>query len=700
MERINIFGDVRAEHDHEMLDRAFHESQNYRTLLESNDRFLVVGRRGTGKSALTYKLAKDWYERKWWPIVIAPTEEQVIGLRPLAELFGESVTRIRAGIKLVWRYAMLLEVASLCESNYKTAGVFRDCEILQAHLRDWRKLAGGPFDKMRTVLRGHLSEIQRPEDRIADLPSLLQLNRLTDEVHQLVDARKKNLVILIDRLDEGYEPDVIGVGIVDGIIYGTDDVRNALGASFQAIIFLRDNIFRAVQIEDRDFSRNLEGQVLRLHWDPEELFYMVCKRIRTAFSIERESDIKVWNAITAGSLRGREGFRTCLRLTLYRPRDVIALLNSAIDQARRQHRDILIEEDFQSSAKQISTSRLEDLGKEYENVFPGITKLTLSFANEPATLLVSDAKEKVRTFFGDSTLSAEIQQHLRILGSEQEVLKALYGVGFLGFFDRQSGSWTFSHDGKRPDKEIETCDLLMIHPCYWNALNLRKDDLEKSAAEQIYDEYEITIYSQSAEQRSTRLGQIISTLGSIPLGTEGAHNFEEWCKQAIEIAFARELTNVQLHPNKGSVQRRDIVATNQGLRGFWKRIRDDYSTRQVIFEVKNIEQIGIDEYRQMNGYLAREYGSIGFIICRDKQQGLLKGRELEAFREFYFQEKVIVKVTGTMLTSILSKLRSPAKVDAGDLTLERQLDTHIRVYANGQGVCTRRKGHGRTDGGE
>ena len=132
------------------------------------------------------------------------------------------------------------------------------------------------------------------------------------------------------------------------------------------------------------------------------------------------------------------------------------------------------------------------------------------------------------------------------------------------------------------------------------------------------------------------------------------------------------------------MQRRDIVATNQGIRGFWKRIRDDYETRQVIFEVKNFEEIGIEEYRQMNGYLAREYGRLGFIICRDKQAGLVKGRELEAFREFYLQGKVIVKITASTLTSILSKLRSPAKIDAGDLALDKQLDTHICLYASGQ----------------
>lgn len=695
MTKVNVFGDVRAEHDHAMLDESFFESQNYRTLFESRDRFIAVGRRGTGKSALTYRLSKDWAVRKNLRLVIAPSEEQVIGLRPAAGLFGDTVSKIRAGIKLAWRYALLMEIAAICQNNYKLAGEVQKYETLRTHLKAWTSRGTCLFERLRSVLRERLQGIKDPEDRIADLPSLLQLNRITEEVVKLTESLKQDLIILIDRLDEGYEPDTVGIGIVDGILYGTDEVRSALGDHVRAIVFLRDNIFRAVQVEDKDFSRNLESQVLRLHWDPEELFYMVCKRIRAAFKVERESDIKVWNAITANELHGREGFKKCLRLTLYRPRDVIALLNAAIEHARRQLRETLIEEDFDESSKHISVTRFDDLGKEYETVFPGIKQVTVSFANGPAQFSLQEGVKTIRKVLDDPGLDGKALQHLRILGAEEDIVKALYGVGFLGIQDRQSSSWVFSHDGKRPDKVTSSDDVLMIHPCYWNALNLQRDELEPGAAEQIFDEYEITIHSQSAEQRATSLGRLISELTAIPLGTEGAVQFEDWCKRVVEIAFAKELTNVQLHPNQSAVQRRDIVATNQGVDGFWKRIRDDYQTRQVIFEVKNFEEIGIEEYRQVNGYLTREYGNMGFIVCRDKQAGLMKGRELEAFREFYFQGKVILKITAATLTSVLSKLRNPSKIDAGDIALDHQLDLHIRLYSTGQTEASAQKKRGR-----
>ncbi|HED4444508.1 TPA: ATP-binding protein, partial [Pasteurella multocida] len=62
MNKINShpFGDTTAENDHVMLQSAFIETPDFRTLIESDDRTIVVGRRGTGKSALFIRLQKHW----------------------------------------------------------------------------------------------------------------------------------------------------------------------------------------------------------------------------------------------------------------------------------------------------------------------------------------------------------------------------------------------------------------------------------------------------------------------------------------------------------------------------------------------------------------------------------------------------------------------------------------------------------------
>jgi hypothetical protein len=72
--RANILGDLRAEYDHQMLKSAFLETADYKTLIDTTDRPIVVGRRGTGKSALSYRLEHHWRSAsRVDTIALAPT---------------------------------------------------------------------------------------------------------------------------------------------------------------------------------------------------------------------------------------------------------------------------------------------------------------------------------------------------------------------------------------------------------------------------------------------------------------------------------------------------------------------------------------------------------------------------------------------------------------------------------------------------
>ena len=500
-------------------------------------------------------------------------------------------------------------------------------------------------------------------------------------------------MVIVDRLDEGYEQDDVGIGIVDGIIYGADDLRNRT-KNIKSVLFLRDNIFRAIQAADHDFTRNVEGSVLRLHWDTQELFYLVCKRIRIAFGLQVESDTKLWNSVTSNELHGREGFRACLNLTLYRPRDLISLLNTAFYNARKQGRQTLIPQDLQASATHISSLRYDDLRKEYSSVFPGIGEITRAVSRNGAKFTLEEGISALDELAASVDLDRSTDLHMRILGGSEEVLKTLYGIGFVGVADDATSNYLFSHDGKKPERLFDSRAQLLIHPCYWNALGVQEGEITGVNTQEIFDEYEITISSQVKEQRDLRIGRMISELSQIAPGAEDAGQFEDWCKRALDLIAARRLTNIQLKPNGNAAARRDIVATNNATEGFWRRIREDYGSRQIVFEIKNYERLGIDEYRQANSYLVNEYGRFAFIVCRDKQKELSKGADLDAFREFYLSHRtMIVKLTANFIVSMLSKLRSPQKYDTTDDHLEKHLDTHIRLYASGQSdvVLTRKR---------
>ena len=704
--RPNAFGDLRAEADRAMLDHTFLETADYRTLIETSDRPIIVGRRGTGKSALAMRLQRYWEHDDHTAVVaIAPEEHQAIGLRPRIELFGAEFPKIRAASRLLWRFALIMEATHALMPTYKfkkAAGF----SILQPHVNAWLDSGADIFDRCLSTLRRVTLANAHPDERIAALSQSLCLTAVETAIQEACDQATTSVVFIIDRLDEGYAPDQTGTGLIAGLVHAAIDLKIRV-AGIKPDIFLRDNLFRAVQQLDPDYSRNIEGSVLRLHWDFQSLWQFAASRLRRALQIEQESTLRIWNACAAGDLKGRDGFHKCLQHTLYRPRDLLALLNEAFYQASKNSQSQIVGGNVDSAARTISRTRLDDLRKEYRAILPGLQNYVAAFAGHEPDLTVETALRLLATTIEAGSADSRIQQDFYILKDPWDVLRALYSVGFVGVYDNSAGAFVFCHDGRAPDRELAKPDRVLVHPCYWMALNCVRSELEATEVEEIYDEYDIEVSSETPEIRNARIRELIDSLVTIPLGSAGATQFEEWCHGALRICFAKGLRNVELKPNKGATSRRDVVATNLGEGGAWRRIYEDYGTRQVTFEIKNVEDLTSSDYQQVQSYLTGPYGRVAFVVTRSGTEDLYKGRDVEWVRDLYAAHQVIViKLTGRFLSAQLDKLRNPQKHDAVDDSIHRLLDAYARLYIVGETSKrvgrkreNRRQRHKRSSGG-
>ncbi|WP_323101000.1 P-loop ATPase, Sll1717 family [Klebsiella variicola] len=132
----NPFGDTTAENDKKMLSSAFIETADFRTLIETDDRTIVVGRRGTGKSALFIQLNEHWKkDKKILILSFSPDDTQIIGFRSMLKPFTGSFNLARAATRLLWRYAMLMEIASYISSHYKLSSQISTETLLNEHLK-------------------------------------------------------------------------------------------------------------------------------------------------------------------------------------------------------------------------------------------------------------------------------------------------------------------------------------------------------------------------------------------------------------------------------------------------------------------------------------------------------------------------------------------------------------------------------------
>ena len=106
LSRANLLGNTRAEND-KLLDLTFYESSEFTLLKQDNSRYIVVGRRGTGKSALFIKLAEEFERQRAFIRRVAPEEEEVLALRHYLEKFGATFLHKRNICKQLWMYSIL-----------------------------------------------------------------------------------------------------------------------------------------------------------------------------------------------------------------------------------------------------------------------------------------------------------------------------------------------------------------------------------------------------------------------------------------------------------------------------------------------------------------------------------------------------------------------------------------------------------------
>jgi hypothetical protein len=677
----NILGDIRAEHDVSMLESAFWQTIEYKALLESYDRCIIVGRRGTGKSALVHMLSKHWQNRpKTETLVITPIEEQIIGLRDVLKLFGNNYLHVKAGSKLAWRYAIYMEVITSLAAHYKLKS-FLDGSSIQSHLIEWgpkkRNIASKIRKKLLSILETD-DPNKSPESRIADLSDSFELELLEEVILEATEKANIQFVLFADKLDEGYTPDDLGVAIVDGFIQSVIDIKHTLNEKVIAFAFVRDNIYRAISKNDPDFTRNIEGQTLRIHWDEYNLFNLVCNRLRFAFKTTSENNARVWGGHTADELKGSRGFRIALQLTLYRPRDILVLLNDAFLRAKNQGRNNIILADLNATAKIISNNRLMDLHKEYETVFPALDKFTACFTNISPEMTILQACVLVDVALKmESIASKLILQDLILSNNPNQVIQRLYSVGFLGIYNDESSSYVFCHDGKDPDRDFSDDSKILIHPCYLLALGSNME-MNLAQAEEIHDEYDIEVSSKDQEFRKQKIGSLMSELNTINDGLDDRNEFNSWVFKSLKILLASNLVNIKI---SDKLNYSTIIARNMSNANVWKEISQVYQTDDIMFDIHNKKLLEKNNYTELATRIDNNKHKIAFIVNRGHDNNISKDREVKWVREIYSEKGIIIiKLSSKFIERQLSKSRNPQKHDDVNKELQKLLSQYHNMW--------------------
>lgn len=682
----NILGAARAELDTQMLDKAFVETTDYQALLTTQDFNFVVGRRGTGKSAICKKLQQNLItNRNILLITETPKEHFILEYQSLLNKVAHDYRLARAISRLVWENHILLEILKHIKIHYKGNKIIND--FIRSYYEKYKNVIDCDYAARCTIiLRETIKNDCLGHELPSKIASIFQTEKLKVSVKKALSDISSRVVALYDGLDEGWIPNIIATAILGGLAAAASDFSNSQ-SSIHITLFIRDNMFRSLANFDSDFSKHIEGNTIRLHWDANSLLNLIAKRLRIILKMEDvESDIKVWNRFAARELSSRDGFQVCLKNTLYRPRDILVLLNSAYQVAVREGRENIVGKDIDVSARTISQDRLNDLLKEYDTVLPGLKDFILPFYGRPASNTYSSVISILDDACSNTDYSKPESVDFALFNSGKEIFSALHSIGFIGVMDNTTGGYIFCHDGSAAGtRSIPPEQLTIIHPCYWKALEVTDELSGSEIIVQINDEYEVQDSNELEDNRLRRFGAIIGELPQIPLGHEGSEEFPSWVLKSIRILFAGKLSNIQIKPNEGGIQRRDIVATNLNTSFFWSRILTDFQSRQIIFEVKNYEVLKPEDFQQVLSYSTGESGEYGrFIIVVSRNPNESPSSvEIGWINSLWFEhQRRVMILPAQVIARCLSKMRSQRKFDYTDDYLSKTMDTYARSYLN------------------
>lgn len=158
----------------------------------------------------------------------------------------------------------------------------------------------------------------------------------------------------------------------------------------------------------------------------------------------------------------------------------------------------------------------------------------------------------------------------------------------------------------------------------------------------------------------------LSSILSLPSGkTDNADiKYEDYVVQLMASLLYPHLdfAAAQSRTDSGT-QIRDLIFYNNRSFDFLKDIYDDFGSRQIIMELKNVRAVEREHINQVNRYLANQFGKFGIIITRNRLTAAMFKNTIDLWAG---QRRCIITLTDEDLTMMVSvfenKQRHPLEV--------------------------------------
>ncbi|MDT0308277.1 hypothetical protein RM780_15090 [Streptomyces sp. DSM 44917] len=448
----------------------------------SGRKMLVIGRKGTGKSAICMRLTID-ADLPGGTALITPDDAAGEEIRrfELQGLTGESAKA------LIWRYVFAVHAARHVIAHARRGMLGRlpaSVRALRTFLRQngeegearlYDRLAGGARSLQTSLsleafgVRAGLDLAGTSEGaRAAGQLEVLEAG-VAAALRDLDWAKAHGpLLILVDQLEQVWSDDPDSMAMVTGLLLAGKHLPGAYGGVVRCVLFLRADIYDALEFSDGDKYR---GDEIRIAWSAEQLRRLALTRASVSLGEELTED-RLWGEIFPAALpvgptadypvgpTADYLFAQCLP----RPRDAIQFLNLCRDRAAECGAARIGPAHILEATRQFSEWKLQDIAREYAVSFPYLARVLAMFQGSGYVVTRAEVAERFGTY--REALHERFPAYTDALTPER-IVDLLFGVHFLGV--RRGASVLYAADAQVPAQPHE--QEFHIHPCFRPALN-------------------------------------------------------------------------------------------------------------------------------------------------------------------------------------------------------------------------------------
>ena len=517
-----------AETDGKFLSSCFVDNGDLRQLLDlSSHRRLIIGRTGSGKSALIAQVAE--------------AADNCIQLDleslSLAYVSNSDVIKFFEGIgvsldifySLLWRHVLTVELLrkklKLTESNHpnfldRLTQIFdRDKKKGAAikYLQEWgshfweeteyrvkefvRKLensliatteAATPNLKFNLDASKKLSDEVRGEviNRAQKVVNEVQIQDLGKVIDLLADDFFDDVnspyYITIDKLDENWADDRVKYKLIRALL---ETVRTFVRIpGVKVIVALRVDLLERVFEQTRNSGFQEEkyfGMYLHVRWTHVQLRQLIDKRVQALLREQFTNRVVGTADVFPNKVNSIDAFDYMCDRSFGRPRDIILFVNGCLDLV--EGKSSIPASIIKEAESEYSRQRLRSLGDEWSSDFPHFVQATRLLNGKPGSFKVRDVTTADLDNFvlnvctdlpSDSPLyklATELTDGKRSYHSFVTYLvKMFYRTGIIGvkpdaFNEIQ---WAFREKTSISDGQINEGSALHIHQMVWRALGV------------------------------------------------------------------------------------------------------------------------------------------------------------------------------------------------------------------------------------